>query len=168
MKTQTFLIRCEYPDGDHIPTQEFVENIQEYFAANIMDGERGRLVVKPVYQPKRDSLYQECLDAVPEEIKEMVSLEVEFSNFISLVKRMREAQSDFEIIDMSYEYAKDHRCADRELVLQRVEAMTKVIKLEDEVDEYLKEMESIDRRKALEAENTEFDYGHNVKHYSED
>lgn len=78
MKTQTFLIRCEYPDGDHISTQEFVENIQEYFAANIMDGERGRLVVKPIYQPKRDSLYQECLDAVPEEIKEMVSLEVEF------------------------------------------------------------------------------------------
>ena len=95
MKTQTFLIRCEYPDGDRIPTQEFVENIQEYFAANIMDGERGRLVVKPVYQPKRDSLYQECLDAVPEGIKEMVSLEVEFSNFVSLVKRMREAQKQW-------------------------------------------------------------------------
>lgn len=94
MKTQTFLIRCEYPDGDHIPTQEFVENIQEYFAANIMDGERGRLVVKPVYQPKRDSLYQECLDAVPEEIKAMASLEVEFSNFVSLVKKMRDAQKD--------------------------------------------------------------------------
>lgn len=130
MKTQTFLIRCEYPDKDRIPTQEFVENIQEYFAANIMDGERGRLVVKPVYQPKRDPLYQECLDAVPEEIKEMVSLEVEFSNFVSLVKRMREAQK--------------------------------------EVDEYLKKMESIDKRKALEAENTEFEYGHNVKHCSED
>ena len=95
MKTQTFLIRCEYPDGDHISTQEFVENIQEYFAANIMDGERGRLVVKPVYQPKRDPLYQECLDAVPEEIKEMVSLEVEFSNFTSLVRRMREAQKQW-------------------------------------------------------------------------
>ena len=94
MNTQTFLIRCEYPDKDRIPTQEFVENIQEYFAANIMDGERGRLVVKPVYQPKRDPLYQECLDAVPEEIKEMVSLEVEFSNFVSLVKRMREAQKE--------------------------------------------------------------------------
>lgn len=59
MKTQTFLIRCEYPDGDHIPTQEFVENIQEYFAANIMDGERGRLVVKPVYQPKEEGLVEE-------------------------------------------------------------------------------------------------------------
>jgi hypothetical protein len=61
--------------------------------------------------------------------------------FVELVKRMREAQSDYEIIDMSYEYAKGHQCADRKLVLQRAEAMTKAIKLEDEVDEYLKKME---------------------------
>ena len=67
--------------------------------------------------------------------------EKEYIEFISLVKRMREAQSDYEIIDMAYEYAKDHRCADRELVLQKAEAMTKAIKLEDEVDEYLKKME---------------------------
>ncbi len=40
--------------------------------------------------------------------------------------------------------------------------------LESEVDEYLKKMENIGQRKALEAENTEFDYGHNVKHYNED
>lgn len=39
MKTQTFLIRCEYPDGDNIPTQEFVKNIQEYFINNIMNYE---------------------------------------------------------------------------------------------------------------------------------
>jgi hypothetical protein len=64
-----------------------------------------------------------------------------YEELVSLVKRMREAQSDYEIIDMSYEYAKDHQCADRELVLQRAEAMTKAIKLEDEVDEYLKKME---------------------------
>ena len=134
MKTQTFLIRCEYPDGDHIPTQEFVENIQEYFAANIMDGERRRLIVKPVYKPKRDPLYQECLDAVPEDIKERVGIEVEFSNFVSLVKKMREAQKDviyksmFSALDSArptaYEVAK-----------------TKQIVLEQEVDEYLKKME---------------------------
>ncbi len=129
MKTQTFLIRCEYPDGDHIPTQEFVENIQEYFAANIMDGERGRLVVKPVYQPKRDSLYQECLDAVPEEIKEIVSLEVEFSNFVSLVKQMREAQERAEMITGE----EDINFIDM-LFVERREA-------EREVDEYLKKME---------------------------
>ena len=129
MRTQTFLIRCEYPDGDHIPTQEFVENIQEYFAANIMDGERGRLVVKPVYQPKRDSLYQECLDAVPEEIKAMASLEVEFSNFFSLVKRMREAQIEKDESDQGYR-AIAHIC-----ILEKKD------RLESEVDEYLKKME---------------------------
>ena len=130
MNTQTFLIRCEYPDGDYIPTQEFVENIQEYFASNIMDGERGRLVVKPVYQPKRDSLYQECLDAVPKEIKEMVSLEVEFSNFFSLVKRMREAQKRQEYTDSTLDREAMHEC--RKLTKQR----------ESEVDEYLKKMEA--------------------------
>ena len=31
----------------------------------------------------------------------------------------------------------------------------------------VKKMESIDKRKALEAENTEFGYGHDVKHYRE-
>lgn len=131
MKTQTFLIRCEYPDGDHIPTQEFVENIQEYFAANIMDGERGRLVVKPVYQPKRDPLYQECLDAVPEEIKEMVSLEVEFSNFASLVKKMREAQNriDMHTGDEPMDFI------DMLFIKQR--------EAEREVDEYLKKMEDL-------------------------
>ena len=129
MKTQTFLIRCEYPDGDHIPTQEFVENIQEYFAANIMDGERGRLVVKPVYQPKRDSLYQECLDAVPEEINAMASLEVEFSNFFSLVKRMRKAQDAFNI-SVSADNIED-------IDFWHI----RMLELEREVDEYLKKME---------------------------
>ena len=129
MKTQTFLIRCEYPDGDHIPTQEFVENIQEYFAVNIMDGERGRLVVKPVYQPKRGSLYQECLEAVPEEIKEMVSLEVEFSNFVSLVKRMREAQDVFNI-SVSEDNIED-------IDFWHI----RMLELEREVDEYLKKIE---------------------------
>ena len=126
MNTQTFLIRCEYPDGDRIPTQEFVENIQEYFATNIMDGERGRLVVKPVYKPKRDPLYQECLDAVPEDIKERVNLEVEFSNFVSLVKKMREAQRNY--------------YKDRPKVGYKV-AYQSMINKEQLVDEYLKKME---------------------------
>ena len=129
MNTQTFLIRCEYPDGDYIPTQEFVENIQEYFASNIMDGERGRLVVKPVYKPKRDPLYQECLDAVPEDIKERVGIEVEFSNFVSLVKRMREAQIEKDESDQGYR-AIPHIC-----ILEKKD------RLESEVDEYLKKME---------------------------
>lgn len=125
MNTQTFLIRCEYPDGDYIPTQEFVENIQEYFASNIMDGERGRLVVKPVYKPKRDPLYQECLDAVPEDIKERVGIEVEFSNFVSLVRLMREAQKRQEYTDSTLDIEAMHEC--RKLTKQR----------ESEVDEFL-------------------------------
>lgn len=136
MKTQTFLIRCEYPDGDHIPTQEFVENIQEYFAANIMDGERGRLVVKPVYQPKRDSLYQECLDAVPEEIKEMVSLEVEFSNFFSLVKQMREAQKDCIFKSVFSTMGNTNTAAYSSAVIKRKT-------LEFKVDDMIKEMEDL-------------------------
>lgn len=135
MNTQTFLIRCEYPDGDYIPIQEFVENIQEYFASNIMDDERGRLVVKPVYKPKRDPLYQECLDAVPEDIKERVGIEVEFSNFVSLVRRMREAQEELDV----FEY--EHDFFEYEVIMKRKELTSKVIKLESEVDEYLKKME---------------------------
>lgn len=140
--TQTFLIRCEYPDGDHIPTQEFVENIQEYFAANIMDGERGRLVVKPVYQPKRDSLYQECLDAVPEDIKERVGIEVEFSNFVSLVKKMREAQKDkaaFES-ELDRKYRGNTWFMSTEEMVERQELCNKVFDLNAEVDEYLKKI----------------------------
>ena len=94
-----------------------------------MDGERGRLVVKPVYQPKRDSLYQECLDAVPEEIKEMVSLEVEFSNFVSLVRKMRNAQKRQEYTDSTLDREAMYAC--RKLTKQR----------ESEVDEYLNKME---------------------------
>ena len=94
-----------------------------------MDGERGRLIVKPVYQPKRDSLYQECLDAVPEEIKEMVSLEVEFSNFVSLVKRMRDAQKRIDILAGG----EDIEFVDMLFIEQR--------EAEREVDEYLKKME---------------------------
>lgn len=133
MNTQTFLIRCEYPDGDYIPTQEFVENIQEYFASNIMDGERGRLVVKPIYKPKRDPLYQECLDAVPEDIKERVGIEVEFSNFVSLVKRMRESQKEgrkWEIVNLKTEEDK----------VAYGNAIRRMYQLEFKVDEYLKKM----------------------------
>lgn len=47
---KTFVVMVEYPDGDTIPTEEFVEVLEErmemigdYFDANIMDGEKGRL-----------------------------------------------------------------------------------------------------------------------------
>lgn len=119
MKTQTFLIRCEYPDGDRIPTQEFVENIQEYFAANIMDGERGRLVVKPVYQPKEEGLYK---------TKSRIPTISELFDFVSLVKKMREAQIEKDESDQGYRNI-PHIC-----ILEKKD------KLESEVDEYLKKI----------------------------
>jgi phosphorylcholine metabolism protein LicD len=81
----------------------------------------------------------------------------ESREFVSLVKWMRESQKNFNnirFIDKSSESYKDAKKSRKQL--------------ESEVDEYLKKMESIDQRKALETENTEFEYGHNVKHYSED
>lgn len=48
---KTFVITVEYPDCDHIPTDEIVEVLQEkmesigdYLDANIMDGVKDRLL----------------------------------------------------------------------------------------------------------------------------
>ena len=122
MNTQTFLIRCEYPDGDYIPTQEFVENIQEYFASNIMDGERGRLVVKPVYQPKEEGLYK---------TKSRIPTISELFNFVSLVKRMRKAQDAFNI-SISVDNIED-------IDFWHI----RMLELEREVDEYLEKVEDL-------------------------
>ena len=45
MKKQ-FIVTVEYPDCDTIVPQEFKDCISEYFDANIMDGEEGRLKTK--------------------------------------------------------------------------------------------------------------------------
>lgn len=89
-------------------------------------------------------------------------IEKDYKEFVSLVKRMREAQEELDV----FEY--EHDFFEYEVIMKRKELTSKVIKLESEVDEYLEKTESIDQRKALEAENTEFEYGHNIKHYSED
>ena len=127
MKTQTFLIRCEYPDGDHIPTQEFVENIQEYFAANIMDGERGRLIVKPVYQPKEEGLYK---------TESRIPTISKLFDFISLVKRMREARHKYSAL--SREFCSKGMKPRQSQEWQDVRKLTK--RLESEVDEWLEKM----------------------------
>ena len=91
-------------------------------------------------------------------------------DFVSLVKRMREAQKDevaFES-ELDRKYRGNTWFMSTEEMTERQKLCNKVFDLTTEVDEYLKKMECIDQRKALEAENTEFDYGHNVKHYSED
>lgn len=95
--------------------------------------------------------------------------EKDYQEFVSLVRRMREAQADQEIISARLMYIREHKGVLTDKDFSDVASITnKVVDLESEVDEYLKKMDSIDQRKALEAENTEFDYGHNVKHYSED
>jgi hypothetical protein len=109
---KTFVIQVEYPDCDFVAsdeimevTQECIENrLERYFGANIMDGDYDRIKVK------------------------------EATDFLSLVKRMRDAQKDviyksmFSALDSArptaYEVAK-----------------TKQIILEQEVDEYLNNKE---------------------------
>jgi DNA repair exonuclease SbcCD nuclease subunit len=87
------------------------------------------------------------------EIDRIIKANIKMAGFISLVKRMREAQKQWKDGD-------PFDGTEMELAKRMCEA-------EREVDEYLKKMENIDQRKALEAENTEFEYGHNVKHYRE-
>lgn len=93
----------------------------------------------------------------------------EYFEFVELVKRMREAQADQEIISARLMYIREHKGVLTDKDFSDVASITnKVVDLEDKVDEYLKKMENIDKRKALEAENTEFDYGHNVNYNERD
>ena len=101
---KTFVIQVEYPDNDVIPSEEVIEVAQEciehymelHFGANIMDGDYDRIKVK------------------------------EATDFLSLVKRMRQAQIELE----------DYDSCDGLIDLSK-----KVINLESEVDEYLNKME---------------------------
>lgn len=56
-------------------------------------------------------------------------------DFTCLVKRMREAQEELDV----FEY--EHDFFEYEVIMKRKELTSKVIKLESEVDEYLKRME---------------------------
>lgn len=105
---KTFVIQVEYPDCDFVPSEEVIEVAQEciehymerHFGANIMDGDYDRIKVKEV------------------------------TDFIALVKRMREAQKNFNnirFIDKSSESYKDAKKSRKQL--------------ESEVDKYLKKME---------------------------
>mgnify|MGYP003444738120 CR=1 FL=1 len=59
----------------------------------------------------------------------------DYKEFVSLVKRMREAQEELDV----FEY--EHDFFEYEVIMKRKELTSKVIKLESEVDEYLKKME---------------------------
>lgn len=104
---KTFVIQVEYPDCDIIPSEEVMdvaqecigEHLEKHFGANIMDGDYDRIKVKEV------------------------------TDFIALVKRMREAQKEFESDSPHMDYDKI------------MEVYRDKFHLESEVDEYLKKME---------------------------
>lgn len=63
-------------------------------------------------------------------------------NFISLVKKMREAQADQEIISARLMYIREHKGVLTDKDFSDVASITnKVVDLETKVDEYLKKME---------------------------
>lgn len=67
---------------------------------------------------------------------------IEYQEFVSLVKRMREAQADQEIISARLMYIREHKGVLTDKDFSDVASITnKVVDLEDEVDEYLKKME---------------------------
>lgn len=109
---KTFVIQVEYPDCDTIPSEEIMEVTQEciehymelHFGANIMDGDYDRIKVKEV------------------------------TDFLSLVKRMREAQK--KIKGYSPTRIEKDRC-------QWENDLDNKTYLESEVDEYLKKMEDL-------------------------
>ena len=110
---KTFVIQVEYPDCDFVSSEEIIEVTQEcigehlekHFGANIMDGDYDRIKVKEV------------------------------TDFIALVKRMREAQEELDVFEHEHDFF------EYEVIMKRKELTSKVIKLESEVDEYLEKME---------------------------
>jgi hypothetical protein len=109
---KTFAIQIEYPDCDTVPSEELIEVTKEsfeyllsrYFGANIMDGDYDRIKVK------------------------------EATDFIALVKRMRDTQQDIEKMErFAYQWTiDDHFKYD---VFLKDKA-----KQESEVDEWLEKL----------------------------
>ena len=55
----------------------------------------------------------------------------DYKEFISLVKRMREAQEELDVFEHEHDFF------EYEVIMKRRELTSKVIKLESEVDKYL-------------------------------
>lgn len=102
---KTFVIQVEYPDCDFVSSEEIAEvtqeciehHIERYFGENIMDGDYDRIKVKEV------------------------------TDELTLVKKMREAQKE-------WESQPSFKWGDTDL-------FNTLRKLEKEVDEYLKKMD---------------------------
>lgn len=69
------------------------------------------------------------------EIDKIIKANIKMAGFISLVKRMREAQEELDVFEHEHDFF------EYEVIMKRKELTSKVIKLESEVDEYLKKME---------------------------
>ena len=118
---KTFVIQVEYPDNDVIPSEEIIEVTKEsfeyilsrYFGANIMDGDYDRIKVKEV------------------------------TDFLSLVKQMREAQKEKQSFksEMYKTYRGNDWFMSEEELIKEQELYNKVFDLESEIDEYLKKIE---------------------------
>ena len=66
----------------------------------------------------------------------------DYKEFVSLVKRMRDAQKEQEIISARLMYIREHKGVLTDKDFSDVASITnKVVDLESEVDEYLKKME---------------------------
>lgn len=67
---------------------------------------------------------------------------IEYQEFVSLVRRMREAQAEHEILTAKVMYKRDKRIKISDVELGGLASATNmVVALEHEVDEYLKKME---------------------------
>ena len=68
------------------------------------------------------------------EIDRIIKANIQMAGFISLVRRMREAQEELDVFESendSFEY---------ETIMKRKELTSKVIRLESEVDEWLEKL----------------------------
>ena len=80
MEMKEILIKVMYPDCDSVPLQEFKEVVEEYFAANIMDGDLSRLKVSVVDVTGKYSLLTRLKKAREEEKYKLVFSELSEGN----------------------------------------------------------------------------------------
>ena len=110
---KTFVIQVEYPDCDFVSSEEIIEVAQECIEHHIE-----RYFGANIMDGDYDRI----------KVKEVTD------GFV-LVNRMRVAQEELDVFENEHEFF-DYKGA-----MKRKELISKVVKLESEVDEYLKKME---------------------------
>jgi hypothetical protein len=110
---KTFVIQVEYPDCDFVSSEEVMEVTKECIE-HYMELHFGANIMDGDYDRIK--------------VKEV-------TDGFSLVKRMREVQEELGAFEHGYDFF------EYEVIMKRKELISKVIKLESEVDELLKKME---------------------------